>query len=141
MQEKKTKTVVRWAGAKRVLLCCCVLAYVCLFASALARPSSPGLTEVSSVSVIDTPRPVLLLPTTPPAPESPAALEMRKLDLNQADAWMLCAVPGIGEETAKRIIEYRDAVDGFTELSELKRVPGIGEATYERILPYLDCGN
>lgn len=136
MRKKKTG----WMNTKRVLLISCALCFVGLFAYALAYPAHSGLTEVSAVTVIETPVPVLILPTTPPSATTPAPEEMCKLDLNQADAWMLCAVPGIGEETAKRIIAYRDLVGGFTDVMELKRVPGIGDGTYERALPYLDCG-
>lgn len=139
MDGKRPKTGGRRTLAKRALLAIGVTCFLGLFLYTLTFPPPGKLTEVSSVTVIDTPMPVLLLPTTPPSSPPPVPAP-RKLDLNAADAWMLCAVPGLGEETARRIIEYRDLVGGFTDVVELKRVSGIGESTYARIEPYLYCG-
>lgn len=44
----------------------------------------------------------------------------------------LMRLPGIGEKTADKIIEYRTA-HPFTALEDLKEVPGIGEKTFESL--------
>ncbi len=53
--------------------------------------------------------------------------EMRKIDINQADVEALAQIPGIAENLAQRIIEYRETVHPFEEVIELAAVPGISE--------------
>ncbi len=57
----------------------------------------------------------------------------QRIDINRAEAWLLEALPGIGEAKAKAIIEYREQSGPFHSTSELISVGGIGIATYERI--------
>jgi competence ComEA-like helix-hairpin-helix protein len=56
--------------------------------------------------------------------------------LNTADPAALKELPGIGEVTARRIIQFRDESGGFREIRQLRSVQGIGERTLERILDY-----
>lgn len=51
------------------------------------------------------------------------------LNLNTATQEQLEGLPGIGAVRASDIIEYRDAIGGFTSLKDLLEVPGIGSAT------------
>ncbi|MFN4131824.1 MAG: ComEA family DNA-binding protein [Caldimicrobium sp.] len=60
-----------------------------------------------------------------------------KLDLNKATLDQLKALPGIGEITAKRIIELRERKGGFQSIEELKEVPGIGDKKLEVLKNYL----
>lgn len=57
----------------------------------------------------------------------------QKIDLNRAEAWLLEALPGIGETRAQAIIDYRQQNGRFHSIDELTKVEGIGTATYEQI--------
>lgn len=57
----------------------------------------------------------------------------QKINLNRAEVWLLEALPGIGEERAKAIINYRNQNGSFSNINELIRVEGIGVKTYEQI--------
>ena len=57
----------------------------------------------------------------------------QKIDINRAEAWLLEALPGIGETKAQAIIEYRHHNGAFQSTYELTKVNGIGVATYEQI--------
>ena len=59
--------------------------------------------------------------------------ESQKISINRADAWLLDALPGIGETSAQRIIDYRGANGPFVTTYELLLVPGIGQSTFENI--------
>jgi competence ComEA-like helix-hairpin-helix protein len=56
-----------------------------------------------------------------------------RIDLNQADADELASLPGIGEVIAQRIVEYRETVQPFSEVSELSAVEGISDKTLEAV--------
>ncbi len=57
----------------------------------------------------------------------------QKINLNRAEAWLLEALPGIGETRAQAIIDYRQQNGPFSNIKELTKVEGIGTATYEKI--------
>ena len=57
----------------------------------------------------------------------------QKVNLNRAEAWLLQALPGIGETRAQAIINYRQQDGWFRNINELTKVEGIGTATYEKI--------
>ncbi|MBC8535753.1 helix-hairpin-helix domain-containing protein [Feifania hominis] len=54
-----------------------------------------------------------------------------RIDLNTATKEELMTLPGVGETTALRIIEYREATP-FTSVDDLLQVKGIGEKTLEK---------
>lgn len=55
------------------------------------------------------------------------------INLNAATAEELDALPGVGEATARAIVEDREANGPFTTPEDLMRVSGIGEKKFERI--------
>ena len=63
-----------------------------------------------------------------------------KINVNVATAEELIMLPGIGKETAKRIIEYRHKYGPFQSLDDLTKVKGVGENTVENIRRYATVG-
>jgi competence protein ComEA len=57
----------------------------------------------------------------------------QKVDINRAEAWLLAALPGIGETRAQAIVAYRQKNGLFRDINELLKVPGIGNTTFEAI--------
>jgi competence protein ComEA len=55
------------------------------------------------------------------------------VNVNTAGAEELDSLPGIGQEYAKRIIQYREENGPFRSIEELKNVPGIGDKRFEQI--------
>ncbi len=64
-------------------------------------------------------------------------VKKQKIDINRAEAWLLEALPGIGETLALRIVDYRQQNGSFKNTLELLEVPGIGTSTYEQIKDYI----
>lgn len=66
-------------------------------------------------------------------PEVGEEEQPQKVNLNRAEAWLLEALPGIGETRARAIIAYREQYGPFHNTNELTKVKGIGVVTYENI--------
>ena len=58
------------------------------------------------------------------------------VNINTADVDALMELPGVGEATARAIIENREQLGPFTSVDDLLRVSGIGEKKLERIRPH-----
>ena len=56
--------------------------------------------------------------------------DLSPLNLNTATQEELAQLPGIGEELARRIVEYREAHGAFESMEELMEVSGIGEGKF-----------
>ena len=59
------------------------------------------------------------------------------VNINEATAYELASLPGLGETLAERIVAYRQENGPFTSADQLKQVSGIGEKKWEAILPYV----
>lgn len=59
--------------------------------------------------------------------------EPQKVNINRAEAWLLEALPGIGEIRAQAIIDYRNQNGPFNNINELTNVEGIGAINYKKI--------
>lgn len=59
--------------------------------------------------------------------------QSQKVNINRAEAWLLEALPGIGEIRAQAIVDYRHQEGLFRNINELTKVEGIGITTYEKI--------
>ncbi|MCX7704143.1 MAG: helix-hairpin-helix domain-containing protein [Planctomycetota bacterium] len=59
------------------------------------------------------------------------------VDINSASTELLSLLPGIGEKTAEKIVEYRRKKGRIESLSELERIEGLGKKRLERIAPYV----
>ncbi|MDW7740032.1 MAG: ComEA family DNA-binding protein [Bacillota bacterium] len=62
-----------------------------------------------------------------------ASGEMSKININQATAAELTALPGIGEVRAEQIVAHRESNGFFTDITEIMDVSGIGEATFNNL--------
>lgn len=62
---------------------------------------------------------------------------IKKINLNTATVDELMTIRGIGETYAKRIVEFRESIGGFTYMEQLKEIEGIGEGRYNAWTPYL----
>jgi comEA protein len=61
----------------------------------------------------------------------------KKININLAYSSDLQLLPGIGEVTAERIIEYREQNNGFKNITEIMNVKGIGQKKFEKIKEYI----
>jgi competence protein ComEA len=59
------------------------------------------------------------------------------VNINTASAAEFTTLPGIGEKTAARIIEYRQKNGPFKKVEELMNVRGIGEKNFLKLKPRL----
>lgn len=57
----------------------------------------------------------------------------QRIDINRAEAWLLAALPGIGDTRAQDITAYRQQNGPFRNVSDLLKVKGIGQATLDKI--------
>ncbi|WP_033261175.1 ComEA family DNA-binding protein [Amycolatopsis vancoresmycina] len=76
----------------------------------------------------------------PPAAAPGAPSGPGKVDLNTATPDQLDTLPGVGEVTAKRIVQWRTDHGGFAKVEQLRDVDGIGESKFERLREQVTVG-
>lgn len=74
----------------------------------------------------------LLIPRTGESPQ--------RVNINTADVWLLEALPGIGEITAQKIIEYRTANGPFRSPEELCDLKLVSASTFNKIKDLITLG-
>lgn len=60
-----------------------------------------------------------------------------KININKATASELTTIPGVGESTAQKIIDYREQNGKFKTIEDIKNVSGIGDSKYEKMKEYI----
>ncbi len=60
-----------------------------------------------------------------------------KVNVNKAGFSQLTTIPGVGEKTAKSIIDYRKSNGEFKDIEELKRIRGIKDKKLEKLREYI----
>lgn len=66
--------------------------------------------------------------------------ETGKININTASVEELTMLPGIGKETAERIVAYRTQFGIFYSLDDLTNVKGLGKGTVNKLKPYATVG-
>lgn len=61
----------------------------------------------------------------------------KKINLNAATLHDLIALPGVGEKTAKNILEFRSANKNFRTIEELMEIKGIGKKKFDKIKDFV----
>ncbi len=64
-----------------------------------------------------------------------AAATQGAVNVNQATAKQLEALPGVGKVTAEQIVAYRTQKGPFASVDDLGNVKGIGPKTLEKLRP------
>jgi len=57
----------------------------------------------------------------------------QKIDINRAEAWLLEALPDIGQTKAQAIINHRQQNGPFHSIEEITQVQGISNSTFEKL--------
>ena len=60
-----------------------------------------------------------------------------KININTADLSELDSLPGFGQVTAQKIIEYRQEHTKFNSIEELMNIKGIGEKKFNNVKDYI----
>ena len=68
-----------------------------------------------------------------------SAVQSKKININKADLFELTSIPGVGEKTAQKIIDYREKKK-FKKIEDVMNIDGIGENKFNNMKDYI-CVN
>ncbi|MDR1100820.1 MAG: helix-hairpin-helix domain-containing protein [Clostridiales bacterium] len=95
-----------------------------------SNAESPKITATAKPKATAKPNPTAKPKTAAqPTPGKITASE-GKININTASESQLTRLPGIGEVTAKKIVEYRDTHGNFNIIQDIMKVSGIGETKF-----------
>lgn len=98
-----------------------------------------ALVSIAAVAILIAAAHPLAQSTTPRtrAASHGAAKPLGPVNLNSATLEDLASLPGIGEKTAAKILEYREKNGPFKKIEELMNVQGIGEKSFLKLKPQI----
>lgn len=110
-------------------------------AAALAAAALAGCVAVLLVKLWQGNRKTTLLLNRPASRQAvcTTASPTGRLDINTATQAELETLPGVGPETARRIVEEREQNGPFYYPENLLSIKGIGPKTLERLREYICC--
>ncbi|MEI6186070.1 MAG: ComEA family DNA-binding protein [Dehalococcoidia bacterium] len=73
-------------------------------------------------------------------PAKGESAQPQKIDLNRAEAWLLQALPGIGQGKAALIVDYRVKNGPLHSVDDLLKIKGFGISTVEDLRPFVTVG-
>lgn len=76
--------------------------------------------------------------TAPVSEQAGTASEPARVNINTAGVDLLITLNGVGEATARNILEYRQANGPFKSAEELLNVRGIGEKRFQEIKDFIE---
>jgi len=74
-------------------------------------------------------------------PDRTSVYQPQKVNLNCAEAWLLQALPGIGEGKARMIIDYRTSNGPFRSVDDLAKINGFGKSIVDKVKDYATVGD
>jgi competence protein ComEA len=70
-------------------------------------------------------------------PQATQITSSQMININRADAWLLEALPGIGDVRAQAIVDYREDNGPFRSIQDVTKVPGISDSTFDKIKDFI----
>jgi competence protein ComEA len=82
----------------------------------------------------------IVLFTYPASTSAQKTLPSQPINLNTATIAQLEALPGIGPNTAKSIVDFRNHSGPFQRVEDLLAIKGISKSKLEKLRPYVTVG-